>query len=91
MAFLLNFIFLIIFIMFLAVCMTAWRIYRSFRSMADRLKNGHGQAGSSSWQGDRHGRADEDEVIIDRRTPDEANRKIFSDGEGEYVDYVEEK
>lgn len=29
--------------------------------------------------------------VIDKRTPLEANRKIIDDGEGEYVDFEEEK
>ena len=30
-------------------------------------------------------------MVIDQRDPDEANRKIFTEKDGEYVDYKEEK
>jgi hypothetical protein len=33
----------------------------------------------------------DDEMVIDQRDPDEANRKIFTEKDGEYVDYKEEK
>ena len=32
-----------------------------------------------------------EEVIIDTRNPESANRRIYEDGEGEYVDFEEEK
>ena len=31
-----------------------------------------------------------DNVIIDRRTPEETNKKIIPENEGEYVDFKEE-
>jgi hypothetical protein len=30
------------------------------------------------------------DIIIDRRSPEEVNQKIFDENEGEYVDFVEE-
>lgn len=93
-AFLLNFILIIIFVAFIVVCVVAYRIYRSFHNIkkkftsgfktnADRQDNTWQNSGSSSWNND--------ETIIDRRSPDEANRKIFSKNEGEYIDFEEEK
>lgn len=38
----------------------------------------------------RHTTTATGEVIIDRRTAEEANQKIFHQDEGEYVDYKEE-
>ena len=32
-----------------------------------------------------------EEVIIDTRNPESASRRIYEDGEGEYVDFEEEK
>ena len=36
-----------------------------------------------------YGKTGEEEIIIDRRTPQEASKKIFAEDEGEYVDYQE--
>lgn len=88
-AFLLNLILLIIFVAFIIVCVTAFRIYRSLHNIKRKFTSGTGQRqAKQQWNG---GQTTDDEVIIDRRSPDEANRKIFSKGEGEYVDYEEEK
>lgn len=91
MAFLLNFILLVCFVLFLVVCMVGLFFYSSFRSISDRLKGGNGRTNSGRQGNGTYRRASDDEVIIDRRTPGEANRKIFSEGEGEYVDFEEEK
>ncbi len=88
-AFLLNFILIIIFVAFVIVCVTAYRIYRSFHNMKRKFTSGFGKnKAGGQWAG---GQKSEDEVIIDRRSPDEAKRKIFSKNEGEYVDFEEEK
>lgn len=91
MAFILNLILFFAIAVFVGICLTAWRVYSSFRNISDRLKGGNRSATGGAAQGRGYGRAPQDDVIIDRRTPDEAKRKIFSEGEGEYVDYVEEK
>ena len=87
---LLNFILVVIFVAFIVVCVVAFRIVRSFRSMAKRFSGFKDVTGSgghrSGSQKDYDG-----EVVIDRRSPDEANRKIFSKNEGEYVDFEEDK
>lgn len=88
-AFLINLILLIIFVAFIIVCVTAFRIYRSLHNIKRKFNSASGRNGSSRQQ--YGGRTDDDEVIIDRRTPDEANRKIFSKNEGEYVDFEEKK
>lgn len=91
MGFILNFIFFIFFTLFIIVCITALYIYRSFNNLSNRLRgNGH-QTSDYKQSGGQYGATPDDEVIIDRRTPDEANRKIFSDNEGEYVDFEEDK
>ena len=88
-AFLLNFILIIIFVAFVIVCVTAYRIYRSFHNMKRKFTSDFGKnKAGEQWAG---GQTSEDEVIIDRRSPDEAKRKIFSKNEGEYVDFEEEK
>lgn len=87
-AFLLNFILIIIFVAFVIVCVTAYRIYRSFHNIKRKFAPGFGKTESGKRRSG--GQASNDEVIIDSRTPDEANRKIFSKSEGEYVDFEEE-
>ena len=85
-----SFILLIFFCVFVAVCVVAFRVYRSFRSMASKFNDFKSGSKRSSYS--RGGQsAAADETIIDRRTPDEVNRKIFSKNEGEYVDFEEEK
>lgn len=103
---LLNFLFIILLGIFIVVGVVAYKIYRTFHSVKKQFKgfrgqdNGNGQDRQQYGQGRqqyRQGRqqyrqtSDDDEIIIDRRTPDEMNRKIFSKNEGEYVDYEEEK
>lgn len=88
-AFLINFILLIVFAAFVIVCVTAFRIYRSLHNIKRKFTSASGRNDADRRQyGDT---AADDEVIIDSRTPDEANRKIFSKSEGEYVDFEEEK
>lgn len=91
MAFLINFVFFIFFGLFVAVCIIGLFLYRSVRDAAERLRGGNRRASNGSRSRGSYRDASGDEVIIDRRTPDEVNRKIFSEGEGEYVDFEEEK
>lgn len=89
---LLNFLFIILLGIFIVVGVVAYKIYRTFHSVKKQFKgfrgkdNGNGQGRQQYRQ-----TSDDNEIIIDRRTPDEMNRKIFSKNEGEYVDYEEEK
>lgn len=91
MAFIFNLIMYFLLVLFIMACVTAWRIYRSFRNVADSLKGSNGNARKTSQRRDTYGNASADDIIIDRRTSDKANRKIFSEDEGEYVDFEEEK
>ena len=92
---LLNFLFIILLGIFIVVGVVAYKIYRTFHSVKKQFKgfrgqdNGNGQGRQQYGQGRQT--SGDDEIIIDRRTPDEMNRKIFSKNEGEYVDYEEEK
>lgn len=89
---LLNFLFIILLGIFIVVGVVAYKIYRTFHSVKKQFKGFRGQDNGNGQdrQQYRHTSGD-DEIIIDRRTPDEMNRKIFSKNEGEYVDYEEEK
>ncbi len=98
----LNLIFIIVLCAIFAFIFTAFGIFRSiynfkkkFNDLTDGGKgNGKssGNYGNSSSYGS-YGRtsSSDGQVIIDSRNPNQANRKIFSDNEGEYVDFEEEK
>ena len=81
----LNLLLIIIFVCFIAVCVVAYRIYRSFRDVARKF-------GFKGGEKPHYTQCEpDDEVVFDSRTPDEAQRKIFSKNEGEYVDFEETK
>lgn len=54
---------------------------RQMRDQADQARRRTAQRGSTR----RHA------TIVDRRTPEQANRKIIPDNQGEYVEYTEVK
>lgn len=86
-----KFILIAALVVFVMVCLTAFSIFRSFHNISKRYKDAWRGGNGASMNGGRRQNADEDEVIIDKRTPNEANRKIFAEGEGEYVDFEEDK
>jgi len=91
MGLLLNFVFFIFLLLFFIVCFTGWFFYHSFRNIADRLKgNGDGQR-RKGQQRRTYKNDSDDEVVVDHRTSNEAKRKIFSAGDGEYVDFEDVK
>ena len=83
-----KFLLLIFIAVLIAGILTVFRIYRSVRNITDRFKGGGTQQGSQAHNQRRSGNK---ESVIDHRNPHTANRKIFKDGEGEYVDYEEVK
>lgn len=54
------------------------------RSVIDQLRGGDAQRTNRKTD---NGRGD---GVIDQRTPEQSNQKIFGSDEGEYVDYVDE-
>ncbi|CCY81829.1 putative uncharacterized protein [Prevotella sp. CAG:1185] len=89
---LLNFIFLILLAVFIVVGIVAYKIYRTVHSVKKQFNSFKGKDNDRATERQQYSRTStEEEIIIDRRTPDEMNRKIFSKSEGEYVDYEEEK
>lgn len=89
---LLNFLFIILLGIFIVVGVVAYKIYRTFHSVKKQFKGFRGQDNGNGQGRQQYGHTSgDDEIIIDRRTPDEMKRKIFSKNEGEYVDYEEEK
>lgn len=89
---LLNFLFIILLGIFIVVGVVAYKIYRTFHSVKKQFKGFRGQDNGNGQDRQQYRQTSgDDEIIIDRRAPDEMNRKIFSKNEGEYVDYEEEK
>ncbi|ETD16014.1 MULTISPECIES: DUF4834 family protein [Prevotellaceae] len=87
MATFLNFILLVFIAIVLIIALFAYRLYSQIHQAADNFRrqmNKHHHHSSHT-----HSEAGDEETIIDRRTLQEANKKIFSKDEGEYVDYQE--
>ena len=82
--FILKFL-LVLFIAFIVlVGALVWRLFSSvnnarkqFQEMGRRSRAGYQTPNANGEQ----------EVIVDQRPPEEVNRKIIPDNEGEYVDY----
>ena len=49
------------------------------------------QSGTHQGQQRKRNSYGDDEKVIDTRNPEDANKKIFTKDEGEYVDYTEEE
>ncbi len=56
---------------------------RSLFGGRSRVRNGSGSTGERHTKSRRGGN-----TVVDTRTQDAANRKIYDDSDGEYVDYV---
>ena len=90
--FLIKFIFLLFIAFFIFILLTAFRFISTFRSNMNkfnRRSQGFGQQQQGNQQRRTYGQ-DGQEQVFDTREPEEANKKIFKEDEGEYVDYVEE-
>lgn len=103
MGLLLNILLLIFLYYVVKGALKLFSIYRKIHNAAKQFQNfggytHYGQdtrqgAGTASASQSRNGSTTTatGEVIEDRRTEDEINRKIFTQEEGEYVDFEEEK
>ena len=81
----LNFIFLLLLAVLFAGGLLVWRVFRQFRKAAEQLRKQSGFSSSettSTYQNK--------EGVIDTRSEEEANKKIFAHDEGEYVEFTEE-
>ena len=83
----------LLFIVSYSVAKVAWKFYTIYRKLHDATRqfrefsSGQDASGYNSYSTT----TSTGEVIEDRRTEDEINRKIFTQEEGEYVDFEEEK
>lgn len=91
--FIVKFLFVIFVIGFLAALRVVWKIYRRImRNAAEQLKQQGGGAQDKGGYAQSHQRSTttaNGDTIIDTRNQEQANKKIFSKDEGEYVDFKE--
>lgn len=85
-----KFILIVFFCIFIIAGLTAVRLLRSFRNFSDRFKAYQGRPGDSNRRNHSYHTGTEEDTVIDRRSPEEMKKKIFSKNEGEYVDFEEE-
>ena len=83
--------FLILLAVFVVLLMGATVVARIVHAVRKAFRGeSNQQTGRSGYgYGNRHETYGDEEKVIDKRTPQEANRKIFADNEGEYVDFEE--
>lgn len=90
----------LLFLFLYFVCKAALKVYSIYRRLHDVTKqfrdfnagqNAGGYGNSSSSYRRTSTTTPTGEVVEDRRTEDEINRKIFTREEGEYIDFEEEK
>ena len=86
--FIFKFILLLFIALFLFILVFAFRILNFFRNGINQFNK---QNGNNAGQHGRKNSYDDDEKVIDTRNPEDANKKIFTKDEGEYVDYTEEE
>ena len=68
----------------IAIIVMAVGLLVRVRSIIDQLRGGNSQRTNHRGSGRRG------DGVIDQRTPEQSNQKIFGSDEGEYVDYVDE-
>jgi len=86
-----KFIFIVLFCVFIIAGIVAFSLLRSFRNLSDRFKGFRGTSNRQDAGSRRHSAGSQEDTIIDRRSPEEMKKKIFSKNEGEYVDFEEDK
>ena len=86
--FIFKFILLLFIALFFFVVFFAFRILKIFRNGMNQFNN---QSGTPQGRQRKRNSYGDDEKVIDTRNPEDANKKIFTKDEGEYVDYTEEE
>ena len=85
--------FLIVFIVVLFMGVVFfWNIIKTFFRIFRQVKRGLGGDANmqDAYRRQSGSHSSDRESVVDRRSSKEANQKIFSKDEGEYVDYTEE-
>lgn len=89
--FILEFLLIVFLVAFAIVAFAVWRAWRRVHNAVNHFNEqfgGSAQQQQSATQ-QRTTTTDTGETIIDTRSEEQANQKIFSKDEGEYVDYEE--
>lgn len=88
-----KFLFVVFVIGFIAALSVVWRIYRRLvHNASEQFRQQKGGAQGKNRYGQRQQRATttaNGDTIIDTRSQEQASKKIFPKGEGEYVNYTE--
>jgi cell division protein FtsL len=82
-----KFILIIFIAIVIAIAVVVIRVYKRIHQAAQQIREQMG--GEASQNQKRQHPYSGDDEIIDNRDPEKANQKIYSDNEGEYVDYEE--
>lgn len=91
--FILQFLLFMFFVVFVVFAFIIWRAWRKIHNTVNQFNS---QFGSGAYQNEdvsphRSTTTDSGETIIDMRSQEKANQKIFRKDEGEYVDYEEKE
>ena len=62
-------------------------IFRVVKSLDNARKQFQGMNNRQQARGPNGQAGDDHEMVIDRRSPEEASRKIIANDEGEYIDF----
>lgn len=89
--FLLKFIFLAFIIFIIIGVVAALSLSHYIRNLIKTFRGGKGGSNRYDSRSRYYDKRRPDDTIIDHRSPNEINKKIFSKNEGEYVDFEEEK
>lgn len=89
--FLIQFILTVLFVGIIIVAVAAWQAWRRIhKAVNDFNRQMGGATGNNKQAASTHTTyTDNGDTITDTRGTEQANQKIFSKGEGEYVDYKE--
>lgn len=87
MAIFFNFILLFFIAIVLIIALFVYRLYSHIHRTVDNFR--HQMGGQQPHPSHAYNGKNDEETVVDQRTPQEANKKIFTKDEGEYVDFQE--
>jgi len=91
----LQFFFVLFLTAAIIVAVFLYRIWRQIRDarkrFEDELRNFNPNATQYDANASRQSSNSDSPTVSDRRSPQQANKKIFGDDEGEYVEFEDEK
>lgn len=88
----LHFILFIFIIALFFIGSFIYRIYKQINKVKKQFGNFTGQNNGANHAAGQDSRTyGDEEIIIDKRNPDKSSQKIFTEDDGEYVDYEETK